>query len=124
MKTISSHILKLTGKAELPSKIEIGYNYNISLSGSITTQTDSDNEDGTLIRLYSFKPIKVEVLTPAGETIKARDTRSNSQLIRALVYKRWVNAASSLSFEEFYDRVCREIMLDIDLLSNRAEKRV
>lgn len=122
MKTISNHILKLTGKAELPSEIEPGNNFNVALSGSVPSVNESDNEDGTYTRTYTFKPIKIEVLTPTGETIKAKDTRSNSQLIRSLVYKRWVNAASPESFEDFYDKVCRIIMREIDLLIDQAEK--
>ena len=32
---ISNHILKLSGKAELPRAIDAGHNYHVSLSGSI-----------------------------------------------------------------------------------------
>lgn len=116
---ISNYILKLTGKAELPQAIEIGHNYRVALEGSVVAALDSDNEDGTLSRSFTFKPIKVEVLTATGETIKAKDTRSNSQLLRALVYKKWVNAASSESFDDFYQRFIFGVMRDIDELVDR-----
>lgn len=117
---ISNYILKLTGKAELPKPIDLGNNYHIALSGSIRAATDSDNDDGTLSRIYAFKPVKVEILTELGETIKARDTRSNSQLLRSLIYKKWVNAASDLTFEDFYTKVCGSIMVNMDRIVDMA----
>lgn len=119
---ITNHILKLQGKAESPAPIEIGNNYHVSMQGAVISTTDTDNDDGTLTRSYVFKPIKVEILDQTGKTIPLKDSRSNSQLIRALIYKRWVNAASSLSFDEYYDAVCREIMLQVDVLVDQAEK--
>ena len=117
---ISNYVLKLTGKADLPKPIDLGNNYHISLSGSIRTSTDADNDDGTLTRIYAFKPVKVELLEPTGETIKLKDTRSQSQLIRSLLYKKWVNAASPLSFEDFYDKVTGAIMMNVDRIIDMA----
>lgn len=116
----SNYILKLTGRAELPQPIDLGNNYHIALSGSVRTATDSDNDDGTLSRIYTFKPVKVELLNNLGETIKAKDTRSNSQLIRSLVYKKWVNAASNVDFETYYTKVCGAIMANMDRIIDSA----
>lgn len=118
---VSNYVLKLTGKAELPKPIEMGNNYSIALSGSIRTATDADNDDGTFSRIYTFKPVKIELLTELGETIKLKDTRSNSQLIRSLVYKRWVNAASKISFDEYYDKVSGAMMMHIDKIIDWAQ---
>lgn len=118
---ISNHVLKLTGKAELPKPIDLGQNYHIALSGSVRTATDADNDDGTLTRIYTFKPIKVELLNELGETIKAKDTRSNSQLIRSLLYKKWVNAGSDISFDTFYDQVCAAMMINLDKIVDWSE---
>lgn len=114
MKEISSFVIRLTGKAELPLGIDIGHNYRTTLEGSITQQTDTDNDDGSLTRIYTFRPIKVEVMSPLGETIKAKDTRRNSELIRSLIRKKWYDAASNLDPEEFYTKVCASIMMNID----------
>jgi hypothetical protein len=46
--------------------------------------------------------------------------RSNSQLIRSLVYKKWVNAASSLSFDDFYDKFSGAVMVNIDRIIDMA----
>lgn len=120
MPPIKSHILKLSGSSESPQELSIGHNYHIALEGSITSMTDSDNEDGSITRSYKFRPIKIDVLTPKGESIKLKDTRSNSQLIRALVYKKWVNGAATMDFDTFYDRVCGSIMMAMDKLIDQA----
>ena len=118
---ISSYVLLLSGKAELPRAIDLGYNYHIALSGSVRTSTDSDNDDGTLTRLFKFKPIKIEVLNELGETIKAKDTRSNSVLLRNLIYKRWANAASKMDFDSYYDAVMASAMVNIDKIIDSAK---
>lgn len=118
---ISNHILKLTGKAELPKPIDLGNNYHISLSGAVRTSTDSDNDDGTISRIYTFKAVKVELLDELGETIKLKDTRSKSQLLRSLIYKKWVNAASQIPFDEYYEKVIGTVMFNIDKVIDWAQ---
>lgn len=118
---INSHILRLTGKCELPSAIEIGHNYTVILKGSVASQSESDNEDGTHNMSYSFRPVTGEVATEDGESLKLKDNRSNSTLIRQLIYKRWVNAASNMDFELFYDQVCRAVMQNIDDLISKSD---
>jgi hypothetical protein len=114
-----SHILKLTGKSELPEAVEIGSNYNIALSGSITAIAEHDNNDGSADKIYTFKPIKMEVLTPTGKTLTLKDTRSNSQLLRSMLYAKWKNAASNISFEDAYSKFVHGVMRDMDELVDR-----
>lgn len=116
---IKSHILKLTGKSELPSAIEMGHNYHVALNGSITAVAEHDNEDGTADRIYTFKPIKMDLLTPKGKTLTLKDTRSNSQLLRSMLYGKWKNAASAISFEEAYAKFTYGVMSDMDELIDR-----
>lgn len=120
---INSHILKLSGKCELPSAVVIGHNYTVTLKGSVVSQNESDNEDGTHDMAYTFKPVTGEVETDDGTTLKLKDNRSNSSLIRALIYKRYINMATDQSFDDFYDGVCREIMMGIDDTIARYEKK-
>lgn len=110
MKTVSSHILKLTGKAELPSEVEMGHNYGVALSGSITATSLSDNEDGTFTKTYTFKPVKVEMLTPQGERLKLKDTRSKSQLFRARCWTVWKNGDGAEDFDAFYERLMNNLI--------------
>jgi hypothetical protein len=100
---ISNHILKLQGKAELPREIEIGQNYHISLEGGVPSFSETDNEDGTHSRVYTFRPIKIDLLDPKGNSLKLKDTRSKSQLFRARVWSAWKDRPDNLTFEEYYD---------------------
>ena len=106
---MDSHVIKLSGKAELPSPIQIGHNFKVSLEGSIVSETITDNDDGTKTRYYTFKPVVVEAITETGERIRAKDTRSRSQQLRSLLFKRWREQNSTKEFDEFYD----EWMVDL-----------
>ena len=109
-KIIDSYALKLSGKAELPEPLEIGHNFRVQLEGSITEETIIDNDDGSKTHLYKFKPVLVEAITPQGKTIKARDTRSRSQQLRAVLFRKWRELNEPVTFDEFYDRIMLEII--------------
>lgn len=109
---ISSHILRLQGKAELPREVKIGSNYHISLEGSISNFTQNDNEDGTHNRTYTFKPVKIELLDPLGETLQLKDARSKSQLWRARCWGIWKNQNINMPFDEWYDKVMDAMIID------------
>lgn len=109
------HVLKLSGTAESPRPLKIGHNLHVSIEGSITSHTLSDNEDGSFTHTYKFNPVRIAMLNEKGETIKMKDTRSNSQLIRSLLWKEWSNGGSQLDmdFDEFYDKVSKTIMFHV-----------
>jgi hypothetical protein len=102
---IRSHSLKLTGRAELLKEIEMGHNYDVALSGSVTSVALHDNDDGTANKIYTFKPVKVEVLTDKGERLVLRDVRSRSQQFRAAVWRVWNAQNLEGDFEVLYDRL-------------------
>ncbi len=106
---INSHILKISGNAELPSEITLGNNYQITLQGTVVKSQDSDNHNGTLDRLYTLKPIMVELIDDKGESIKAKDTRSSSQLYRGLLKKIWIEKNIDMEFETFYSLVYKRL---------------
>jgi hypothetical protein len=115
---INSHIIKLTGRAELPEALEMGSNYHVSLEGAITQSMTADNEDGSVNMIYTFKPVKVEVLNPLGHRIQAKDTRSKSQLFRARIWKQWTNSGSQKSFDEYYDRLMDSLIVHADEIAD------
>ena len=97
---INEKILQLTGKATIPEALEVGSNYKIQIDGSVITETLSDNHDGTFNKIYKFKPVVVLITDETGKTIKSKDTRSMSQLLRGLIRKKWINAASKMTEED------------------------
>ena len=105
-----SYCIKLSGKAEIPTALKIGHNIKTVLDGSITTETIEDNNDGTKTHIYTFKPVLVEVIDETGERIRASDTRSRSQQLRAVFFRRWREENPAESFDEYYDRKMLELI--------------
>lgn len=106
---MDSHVIKLSGKAELPEALEIGHNFRVKLEGSITAATKADNHDGTFTHYYKFEPVRVEVVTGLGKTLKGKDPRRRSVQMRSLLMKRWQEEGVG-EFEPYYDRKMLEIM--------------
>ncbi len=100
-----THLLRISGKAELPQAIEIGHNFHCAIEGSVVSQTKSDNENGEFTYTYLFKPIKIDLLTPKGESLKLKDTRTSSQLFRARIWAIWKNGSYALDFDTFYNNL-------------------
>lgn len=121
---ISSHILKLQGKAELPQEIELGFNYHIALEGSIIATSEHDNENGTADRVYTFRPVKVEILTPKGERLKLKDPRKNSQKLRNYLFKLYANEGYTEPFDQVYDMATLEILSLMPEILRGAIKRI
>lgn len=122
---INSFILKLVGKAELPQDIEAGNNYHISLEGSIPEFKFQDNEDGSWNKIFTFRPIKVELLDPKGKTLKLKDPRSNSVKFRNYCFKVWNGHEAILyDFDTIYDEVVLVAMTEMPDLMDKALKRL
>lgn len=107
---MDSHYLKISGKAELPHEIDIGFNFHVSLEGSVTSVTKSDNDDGSYTHAYKFVPIKVELLTPKGKTLKLKDTRGHSAIFRAKVWKEWSKGGYPEDFDVFYENLMNRLI--------------
>lgn len=105
-----SYCVKLSGKAELAEPIEIGHNFHVELEGSVVSETIEDNDDGSKTHIYKFKPVLVEVITAKGERMRAKDVRSRSQQMRALLNKIWRETNEPIDFDTFYDKKMVEIM--------------
>lgn len=101
----NEYYLKLGGKANIPQPLEIGRNYKLTTSGTVTSLTESDLNDGRHVVYYKFSPINMELIDDLGESIKAKDTRSASQLFRAKLWKHWQNLGTEMSFEDWYTSV-------------------
>lgn len=101
--TKDSYVIRLSGKAELPKPLAIGQNIKTTLEGSITSETIEDNDDGSHTHIYKFQPVYVETLTEKGERMRAKDTRSRSQQLRALFFRKWRESNEPKTFEEYYD---------------------
>lgn len=107
---INSYFLKLSGKVESPQELEIGKNYHLKIEGSITSQTDMDNHDGSFDRAYKLEPVMIEGVDEKGEAIKFRDARSKGQLLRGTLYREWRNSNLPIDFDTYYGEKMDEII--------------
>ena len=107
----NEHVLKLGGKANIPEPLEIGHNYTIHIQGSVTSKTETDSQGEEHIFYYKFDPVLVEVITPTGKTIKAKDLRQRSQQMRAVITREWrEDQTSTQTAEEYYDERMKELI--------------
>ena len=111
-KEIKDYILKLSGKASLLEELENDHEYDISINGETTEQTEVSNGDGSYNILYKFKPKIIEILKDNGEVVKTKDIRKKSQKLRGMIYYFWQDSSvsNSLNADEFYDRFMDKLM--------------
>jgi len=100
---INSHILKISGSVEIPKALTSGFNYSVKIEGSIPKIEMVDNENQTFDVIYKMKPIRVEVITETGETLKAKDPRRQSELTRSQAKAIHMEKCSNVDFDTFYE---------------------
>lgn len=112
--TQDTHYIKLSGKANIPEGLEIGFNYEAKIAGTVTTKTESDNNDGSHSIYYKFEPVQVEI-NKMGKTLKAKDTRGASQIFRAAVWKYWSNKSrTGMESNDYYQRLMTHLIQNVD----------
>jgi len=121
---INSYSLKLSGKAELPEDIQIGDNYHVSLEGTVESESTHDNHDGTYSKIYTFKPVKVDLLDPKGKALRLKDPRKNSQKIRNFLWKLHEQEGYGEDFERVYDEATWIILRDMPITLREAIKKI
>jgi hypothetical protein len=116
---MDTHLLKVSGKAQLPESIEVGHNWHVSLEGSVVSETKSDNEDGSFTYTYTFKPVRLEALDPLGKVLILKDTRSRSQILRSRLFAIWKGTNDAESFDAFYDKIMANLIADAEHVVTR-----
>lgn len=111
---VHTHYVRLSGKGNIPQALVIGKNYELRTSGTITSKSESDNNNGAHTFYYRYEPVVIELITDKGESIKAKDTRSLSQLWRARAWKSWHKRPEGMTFEEFYEKLMTQMIQSAD----------
>jgi len=110
----NEHYLKLIGKVAIPEPLAIDTNYSLAIQGSITGQDVRTNHNGTQDSIWRFEPVKCEILTPQGKTIKAKDPRKLSQKLRGVIF-----ATNQGEDEELrYERNLKRLIKNWELVEN------
>lgn len=113
---IDTHFIKLSGKGNIPQPLEIGHNYELRAQGTVTSKTETDNDDGSHTIYYRFEPIVIDIVNDKGESIRAKDPRSLSQLLRARFYRLWTKQPDNKSFEDYYNTLMGQLIQHADEL--------
>ena len=113
-KEIKDYILKLSGKASLLEELENDHEYDISINGETTEQTEVSNGDGSYNIVYKFKPKIIEILKDNGDVVKTKDIRKKSQKLRGALYYLWQEKSGSLDQDEFYDMFMNKLLSNLN----------
>lgn len=105
-----TYYIKVMGKANIPTRLEIGHNYKLTADCSITQEQKIDNNDGTFDVVFKVEPATVQIQGDNGQVVKAKDPRKNSQKIRNTLYREWAFLNEAIDFERFYD-TCTQIII-------------
>ena len=98
------------GKANIPTRLDIGHNYKLTADCSITQEQKIDNNDGTFDVVFKVEPVTVEIMGDNGKVVKAKDPRRNSQKIRNTLYREWAFLTEPIEFEKLYD-ICTQVII-------------
>ncbi len=86
---INEYILRLTGSATLPEKLNVGEDYTVGVSVCCDSVKIKSNEDGTFDLIYYCKLVSdVVVSNRWGRTVKARKKGSMSQKLRFVLMQK------------------------------------
>jgi hypothetical protein len=78
---LNSHIIKLSGSAEISEPLELGKRYAVGVEVGITDERKIDNENQTFDLEFKAKLIRAEIKTSTG-TIKTKDNTHESRKTR------------------------------------------
>lgn len=121
---IDTRYVKFSGKAEIDKDLVVGNNYSILSQGTITAETLTDLHNGTFAKSYKWEVIQSEIIGEKGESIKAKDTRSNSTLQRNQDYAIWRNLTCSMDFDTFHDEMSKERMKLSEMIANKIINKI
>lgn len=110
---METYFIKLAGKGNIPEGLSIGHNYHIVAEGSVTEEKKSDNNDGSMNVTYKFEPVLIETVKETGESIRAKDTRSRSQQLRAALFRKWRDSNDDKEFDKFYDEFMVKVIGEV-----------
>jgi hypothetical protein len=82
---LNSHVLKLTGSAELPEGLAIGTHYAVGIEVAITDERKVDNEDGTFDLEYKARLIRAKVQKETGFVLTKDKSRQSTKTRYAIL---------------------------------------
>lgn len=102
-KVINDYIVKMSGKVSILEPILIDHNYTLKLDCAVVAENLKTNENGTFNIEYKIEPMRVELIDETGKSLKAKDPRTWSQKLRAMVLfeSRRENLDEQIEYDSF-----------------------
>lgn len=113
--------VKIQGKASIPEPLAIGHNYRLTSDCSITSETRSDNDDGSFDVTFKVEPITIEIARDNGKVVKAKDPRKNSVKFRNSCWK--VSNDHQIDEDRFYDFATVRSIGMLDYFADEFKKK-
>lgn len=115
-KTVNEHILKLSGKASIPTGLTLSRTYQLQLTGDVTSVSESDNQDGTVNKSYRFEPLVVEVINDKGNRIVSKDRTKTSSKNRSRHHIWQAETLSDIGYDKAYEFIRRHFDAVMELV--------
>lgn len=120
----NTYFIRINGKANIPTPLEIGHNYKLISDCSVTQIQEDDDEKGGRDVTFKAVPVTVEIGVDNGPTVKAKDPRRNSAKIRNMLWKQHFNEGGVEDFDRVYDEATWVILSMMPLIYREAIKRL
>ena len=124
MENNETFYLKIAGKVNIPTRLEIGHNYKLIADCSITSETRIDNDNGEFDVVFKVEPITCEISKDNGAVTKAKDPRKQSVKFRNYLYKLWSEEGCIYDFDSVYEQVTYNAMGVLPSLLRDVIKRM
>lgn len=119
-----SYWIKFTGKANIPSPLQLDSAYTVTISGEVPSSTDVSNQNGTKDTIFKFVPITAQIVDDKGAITKVRDMRKMSEKLRAVVKFLWEqDSTRGEDREDAYERFVRYCITHAQEIYDASKKR-
>ena len=109
------YYIKISGKANIPERLNLSENYEILAKGTITKEESEDANNGTKLITARFEPITIDIISSLGKKIKAKDTRKESQKLRSKLFMVHQETPDLIvDFDIWYAKVMQLIRLNAE----------
>ena len=115
---INSHVLKLSGTAEIEAPLEHAKTYAVGIEIEVEDGGLKNNQDGTHDKIWKGRLIRAVIQT-ATRKIYTKDTGSQSQKLRRAIRKL---TPEGMEEDAFYNYVMGGIRHNIDSIIDLIEK--
>jgi hypothetical protein len=118
MPEINEYQLRITGKLNLPIKLEIDKTYDFTCKGlDIVGSSDNSNNNGSVNRCFKgvISEMSEMVIVGGKEIIRASKKKSASQRLRGRAFI-WCEENDMTSPEDFYQLITNKIINNFDFI--------